>query len=218
MRILHSKKLVYVSKPRCGSTSIRRILDKHMVDGDISCDWAGQFEDLHPHMSGPAIWHYLDNKGLDADKYSFFTVTRNPLDMLWSCYKYFEPDVNNRYNFDKGHTLQAMSFDDWVMHGRLGLGVTWRDYVPPIITENNLTPLALETFILDQNSHQLVNHIFKMEERTKTIEWLSSVLGKKIKDVKVNMSKEISMPPVSDRLMDRIKVMFPLETEMYFNS
>ena len=40
MRVLFKPGLAALSKPRCGSTSLRRMLTPHMQGGDIKCDRA----------------------------------------------------------------------------------------------------------------------------------------------------------------------------------
>ena len=57
MRLLLSCGFAAPSKPRCGSTSLRRALDPFLdpTAGDMAIDRAGQKRPFHPHITGPAL-------------------------------------------------------------------------------------------------------------------------------------------------------------------
>lgn len=215
MRILHSKKLIFVSKPRCGSTSIRRILNKLMTDDDQKCDFSGQYDDLHPHMTAPSIHSYLTRHGIDISEYKTFTVTRNPLEMLWSYYKYFQPDINGRYNFNEKHIDKLVSFDNWLMEGEVGLGSVWKEFVPSYISEQNLSPLSLDAHVLNKSGKNVCDKIFKMEERADILKWLESYCGIKIDDAYVNSSHYKEIPVISDEIKNKLRANFKLDFELY---
>jgi hypothetical protein len=215
MRILHSKKLIFVSKPRCGSTSIRRILNKLMQEGDEKCDFAGQYENLHPHMTAPSIHNYIMKKGLDVKEYKTFTVTRNPLEMLWSYFKYFQPDVNGKYNFNGEHIDKLASFDNWLLTGKVGLGEAWKEFVPCHISELNLSPLSLDAHILNKRGENVCDKVFKMEERHTIFTWLKTHYNVDVDDTHVNESLAEQIPFISDEVKRLLHVNFSLDFELY---
>lgn len=215
MRILHSKKIIFVSKPRCGSTSIRRILDKLFVAGDEKCDVAGEIDGLHPHMTAPAIHCYLLNKGINISDYRTFTVARDPLEMLWSYHKFFQPDVNGRYNFDKYYIDKRIDFETWLVTGKVGLGDSWKSFVPAHVSDTDLSPLSLDAHVLNENNINVCEKIFKMEDRTEIINWLKGCCDIAIDDLHVNSSKSIDAPVLSAKVVAKVRPMFKMDFELY---
>lgn len=216
MRIIKSKKLVFISKPRCGSTSFRRLLDDFLEPGDIKCDYAGQIEGLHPHMPLPAIKKYIDSLGEESDEYRFFITIRNPLDMMWSYYKFFKPDVNFKYNFDPGYQeANLISFNDWLLFGRLGL-IKFNDGLyPSFVNYNDFSALSLEAHVCDRFGKCLVDSIFKLEESLPIQNFISSVFSSEIKIKHVNGTDESLIPKVSDDAISRLRNCMPLEAALY---
>ena len=218
MRILHSKKLIFISKPRCGSTSIRRFLDSKMLKGDEKCDYGNEYPEypeLHPHMSAPAVHAYLEAKGIDITEYTTFTITRNPIDMLWSYYKYFKPDINFNYNYSKDYQSDSLiCFEEWLESGYVGIGL-WREFCPKSIVSSNFTPLSLEAHCFDNNSNMCIDKVFKIEELGICVDWLESIMGCIINIPAMNSSGSSRMPPISMRLQEIIMKQFPLEKQMY---
>ena len=216
MRILHSKKLIFVSKPRCGSTSIRNALTQRMEEGDVSCNVPNLEEGLHPHMSAPAIKKYIARKGGDPDEYYTFTVTRNPLEMLWSYYKYFQPDRGGKYNYNDEHDInQIVPFEEWLEFGRVGIGESWKEFVPHGVTHKNLSPLSLEAHICDGQGEVVVNNWYMLENLTPCVEKLSEIFGEAIEIPSVNASKDDNFQAIDFKLMKSLAKQFPTEFEMY---
>ena len=102
MRVLFSSGLISISKPRCGSTSVRRVLDG-LVDvkrGDIAVDTAEQRPPYHPHHTAPFLKQLLVKDGHDIAGMTTFIITRDPIDMLWSYYRFFNPDEFGQYKYN----------------------------------------------------------------------------------------------------------------------
>ena len=218
MRILHSKKLIFISNPRCGSTSIRLFIDSIMLPGDEKCDHGNQYPEmpiLHPHMSAPAVAHYLNSKGIDIGEYQVFTITRNPIDMLWSYYNYFKPDINSNYNYSpKYKSAQLADFEYWLEHGQVGIGL-WRKYCPDYITDTNFTPLSLEAHANNNKNNNLINKVFKLEELSDCRIWLEEYLGMNVDIGSHNGSKSTQIPVVSPDTLRKLKQNFKLESSLY---
>ena len=216
MRILHSKKLIYISKPRCGSTSVRRLIDGLMEEGDVACNGAKNAQGLHPHMTGPAILNYLENQGVDSSQYTVFTVTRHPLEMLWSYYNFFKPDENSSYNYSPNWLSNNLAaFDEWIMAGHCLLVGATEAYVPSWVSTKDLSPLCLETHVHGVSEDRL--KVFKLEEITELLSWLGSVYGCSLRIKQVNRSKVApsAIPVISSKCVQKVRDMFPTESEMY---
>ena len=216
MRILHSKKLVFISKPRCGSTSVRFLLNKSTEHGDVICDAADQERGLHPHMSATAIKAFLRKEGHDPDEYTYFTVTRHPVEMLWSYYRFFQLDENSRYNYDIKHTSETlMPFLTWIQSGRVGIGRYWADFVPNWISAQNFSPLSLEAHICDRDGRIDVDRWFYIEDQVQLTSWLSDMLGFDSSISHVNQAPDGKCPEIEESVLTSLVTQFPMEAEHY---
>lgn len=218
MRILHSKKLIFISKPRCGSTSVRRFLDSQMIAGDEKCDYGNEFPDkpeLHPHMSAPAVREYLISKGIDVNEYTTFTITRHPLSMLWSYFNYFKPDIDFQYNYSKSYKVgQLAEFESWLEYGRVGIGL-WRVYCPDYITNQDFSPLSLEAHANNKDNVNLIDKVFKLEQLNEFTEWLKAYFGEKIDIGAINQSIPTKIPKLKIGIINKIRKEFTLECRLY---
>lgn len=215
MRILHSRKLIFISKPRCGSTSVRRFLDSLMVEGDEKCDYANEFPsypELHPHMSAPAVQSYLKSKKIDIRQYTTFTVIRNPLDMLWS---YFKPDINSNYYYSTEYNDKRLSnFNWWLQNGKVGIGL-WKSSCPPMITSNDFTPLSLEAHAYDELGKNCIDKIFKIEDIEVCVAWLTELIGEAANIPKINSSDSAQLPDNDKSILQGLIKQFPEESKIY---
>jgi hypothetical protein len=217
VRILHSKKLIFISKPRCGSTSMRRFLDIQMLPGDEKCDYAQQYPDkpeFHPHMSAPAVDSYLANKGIDIREYTTFIITRHPLQMLWSLFNYFKPDINFEFTFSQNYNgVHLAKFENWLEHGYVGIG-QWGVFCPDYITNQNFSPLSLEALSNNQSDINLINKVFKLEDLDDSTHWLGSFFDQ-VDIGTLNGSMSENMPEVSNDILRELYKQFPKEAKMY---
>lgn len=218
MRVLFSQGLIAISKPRCGSTSVRRMLDK-LVDikhGDIAVDVAGQRPPFHPHHTAPYLKQLLIEQGYDIDGMTTFIITRNPVDMLWSYFNFFKPDGNSCYNYSADWKPdQTMNFEDWIMRGRVGMNAQALALAPNWVSTSDLTPLSLEAHVDNRQGIREVDLIFRIEEIDRFAVWLSERTGIQLAPRHVNGSGSSEIPHLSESHLDRIRQQFPLETKMY---
>ena len=136
--------------------------------------------------------------------------------MLWSYFKFFQPDRNNKYNFNGEHDSNSLlSFDDWVLEGRVGIGRTWADFVPDFVTDKNLTPLSLEAHVCNSSAEVVVERIFKLESQTELVEWLSKSLETDVSIKQYNSSFESDTPRIGADAREMVRLMFPMESMMY---
>ena len=219
MRILHSRKLIFVSKPRCGSTSVRRTLSKLMVSGDVGVDTPNHDLRLHPHMSAPAIHAWLRERGVDPNSYTTFIITRNPFDMLWSYYNFFLPDMKSRYNYSRDYDdKNIMPFLEWLESGRVGVGKYWEKFLPRHVRTTNLSPLSLEAHILNENDISFADEVLKIEDVSRCEEFLRDQLGKKVEIPRANGSGASNICHIPSDIREKIAEDFPMETRMYSSS
>ncbi len=218
MRVLFSRGLIAISKPRCGSTSVRQVLDR-LVDpskGDIAVNMANQHPPYHPHLSAPHLKFLLTQDGHDISKMKTFVITRNPLDMLWSYFNFFVPDSFGQYNYSaKWTSTSTISFENWVLNGRVGMSTTANAFAPKWISTRNLSPLSLEAHIEDRNGKIHADKIFMLENIEEFVAWLSEQTGTDIEMRHVNKSTRGILPKFGTDLIDRVRKMFPKESELY---
>lgn len=218
MRVLFSKKLIFVAKPRCASTSVRRALDSLVNEkaGDISVDIAGQKPPYHPHLSAPYIKELLQMDGHDISGMETIIVTRNPIAMLWSYFNFFQPDTSNRYNYQNDWEKDSlMQFIPWLINGRVGMHPRMNELSPKWVSTDDFSPLSLEAHIMDRNSNQCVDHIFFAEKLQDLAEYLFVKTSTKIVLPKLNSSQADIIPSIPDIAKNRIRKCFPLESKIY---
>lgn len=219
MRVLFSQKLIAISKPRCASTTLRRLLDPLIDDsfGDIAVDVAGQRPPYHPHHSAPYLKELLRADGFSLEGMETIILTRNPLEMLWSYFKYFQPDCNSVYNYqpNKWMPQRLMSFDDWLVNGHVGMHPRAKELAPSWISTSNLTPLSLEAHIQTRDGKTCVDRVFQVERLQDLAAYLKDKTGRNFKISKLNESKREDIPMISNESFCRIREMFPLECESY---
>ncbi len=218
MRVLFSCGLIAISKPRCGSTSVRQTLDD-LVDlkyGDIVVDSADECPPYHPHLSAPRLKELLIENDYSISKMMTLITTRNPVDMLWSYFHYFAPDEFGYYNYDRGWDSHApITFERWVISGRVGMDAGAQALAPDWISTENLTPLNLEAHVENRHGGIEVDHVFLLEEIDKFASWLSNFTNRKILLRHVNESRRGDVPKIGNEVRGRIIEMFPKESAIY---
>lgn len=222
MRILKKYKLVFVAKPRCASTSVRLILSKFVdIDnGDIVCNLPCEESGLHPHMPAPLISNFISSHWQEDPKdYTFFTVTRDPFDMLLSYYRFFKPDTSMRYTFDKNHNPDSLiPLDLWLSSGSTNFPRKWMASAPSFIRSSDFSGLSLESRAFDSMGRCRCQSIFKIEEASMLEDFLADKLKSKVELPRVNQSKK-NIPNFARKLspmsIKRALESFPLERAMY---
>ena len=218
MRVLFSKKIIFISKPRCGSTSVRMLLDKYLQpeQKDFAVDIAKQKPGYHPHITAPCLLEQLSTDfEVDFSDFKIFTITRHPLDMLKSYYQFFRPDINGRYNYQDGHTEELLDFNEWLVSGSVGMQFAWNKNSPDFVTPNDFSPLSLEALVFNVENKNCATDYFRIEDIGIIEAWLSDVLSDKVALPRVNSSQKEKDLKVSDLALARIRKCFPLESQIY---
>lgn len=168
MRISHTKKFIFLSKPKCASESVRKTLDKYT---DIFSEDTPPY---HHHTPALELKIHFDKMGWDWNSYFKFITIRNPWDLIVSFYHYARPDINGIYFWEKSRKEKKrdnnnrISFEEWVLSSEIKK--SWHrlyskdgKYHEKLWT-NDFSFLTLNNFILDENGNSLVDFIVKMED------------------------------------------------------
>jgi len=168
MRISHRLKFIFFSKPRCASTSIRKILDPY---ADILSTDKHPF---HHHVTALILKKYFKENDYEWDNYFKFITIRNPWEMIVSLFHYGKPDVNglyfwvDEYNGLKRDATKLIPFNDWII--RTDIVKSWHyyafqngQYLEKVWT-NDFSFYTIGNFIQDEEGNILVNEIIKVEE------------------------------------------------------
>lgn len=210
MRILHSRKLILISKPRSGSTSVRRVFDKYLEEGDIKCDVP--FDVWHPHHTATRLNKIFIEKGWDFSEYSIICTSRNPYDLLVSYYFYFQPDIFGRYNFQNSHINQLMTFSEWIMTGK-----TW-DHTK-LEQGKDLSTIGVENYCYDENGNKIVDYILDINDMDNLRYELKQLFDEEDLFIPyVNQSKRGSKSYqefYDDQTQSKVKKMFFKEFELF---
>lgn len=82
MRISHKHKFIWISKPKTGSTSVRKLLDR--FSNVVSTDE----RPLHHHATADELRAAFAERGWNFDDYQVFICDRNPWELIGSVWKY----------------------------------------------------------------------------------------------------------------------------------
>ena len=110
MRISNKYKFIFLSNPKTGSESLRKMLDPYT---DIYSN------NINHHYNIEKTISLLNTKDLDYKNYFIFGFIRNPWERAVSYYVYSKPDDKcrgyweNNYNEDKQYIY---NFNDWVKY------------------------------------------------------------------------------------------------------
>ncbi len=110
MRLSDKYKFVFISNPRCGSTSMRRLLDPYSDIQSIKfpkTDWKNH------HAPASRVAAGMRRMGRDPDEYLFITTIRNPWDRVYSIYKFGR--INSASVWHSA-AVSAASLDEFVLN------------------------------------------------------------------------------------------------------
>ena len=181
MRISHKHKFVFISKPRCATTSLRKALDPYSEI--MSCDHLP----YHHHTTASLLKEHFESKGWDWNSYFKFVCVRNPWDMLVSAYFYGKPDRNNLYRWQQTpktapaeyNPENLMPFKEWLVKGK-----TW------CLRRNNsykdMSLRSLSYYALDKEQKFLVDYVIRVEHLEEDLKRLGSILGLAFQVPKLN--------------------------------
>lgn len=189
MRISHKHKFIWISKPKTGSTSFRKLLTPY---SDI---WKSREKPFHDHITLRELKVIFADKGWDFDSYHKVVACRNPWNLILSLYAYGRMDVNGKYFFTKSEDYEPdnlMSFSDYMSLDRV-----WNFFAKR---------QTLETYAKDENGEVLADFIFSPEEESdKFFEDFKMHTGIELEQ---DGLKRLNVSSKSSDLMDEVKDVF----------
>ncbi|NEO65494.1 MAG: sulfotransferase family protein [Moorea sp. SIO4G2] len=192
MRISHKHKFVFLSKPKCASTSIRKALDPYT---DISS--TDKKRHYHHHVPASLLKQHFERMGWNWNSYFKFISIRNPWDMLVSLYFYAKPDHRGIYWWETARAIRVsedivekypynpntrMPFKEWIKTGK-----SW-DLKQQIYLED-LSTYTLPYYVFDDQNNFLVDYVIRVEHLEEDLDFVSSKLGIQLDSLKINTSK-----------------------------
>ncbi|MDQ8208555.1 sulfotransferase family 2 domain-containing protein [Coraliomargarita sp. SDUM461003] len=152
MRILHSQKLVFLSMPRAGSTTVRNTLDQYSDVKSVHVSKVDADFPFFHHMTASELKAAFEAKGWQWDDYRKFCVVRNPYDRLVSLYHLsLNILANQRKQSLKGRLM-----------ARFGSVPTFEDYLYAINTNSHL-PCTFKFFACAPDGEVLIDDLLKFE-------------------------------------------------------
>lgn len=175
MRISHKHKFIFLSRPKCASTSISQVLNKYTdIFGENQLPW-------HHHTPASLLKQNFENMGWDWNSYFKFISIRNPWDLVVSLYFYGKPDMNGRYFWETTvyDPNSRLSFKDWLLNSR-----SWdfkqKKFLP------DLSAYTYSYYVQDSEKNSLVDFVVRVENLEEDLDIVSSKLGFSLTCLKVN--------------------------------
>ena len=196
MRISHTHKFIFISRPRCASTYMRKILTPF---SDIL---SSSIPPFHHHATALELEKHFNESSLNWNEFFSFTTMRNPYDMMVSYYEFFKPDINGIYRFEEsrdGKTYNPNSLMEF--NNRIKTGKTHHRYSirnGKVITNtwvNGFSKLTLDNAIFGKDGKSVVNEIIKVEDIEHSLELV-------LKKINIPMPKTLPDMNTSERGKD----------------
>lgn len=168
MRISHKYKIIFLSNPKTGSTSVRNILNKYSEIKSGITD-----TDLFHHLNARKAKEYLNEKNIDIwNDYVSITTIRNPYARAVSNYFYSKPDINGTHFYEKDYNKETafkMDFNSWLKNR---------------IKKNGNIPglIPYEEFCCDEDGKQIIDFVIPIEKIDIELPPILSRLGIELKD------------------------------------
>jgi hypothetical protein len=176
LRISHKNKFVFISKPKCGTTSVRKLLDNH---SDV---YSSDKYPFHHHTTAYELKHLFSKLGWDWNSYYRFATVRNPWDMIVSFYFYSKPDKNGNFWYQKNiyDSENLMEFNEWVVDGKKtyhNLIFNQDGTIDKHIMRRDFSALTLEKYIKDPWGNIIVSKVVKTEELNTGMKEVLKMIG-----------------------------------------
>lgn len=145
MRCSTKNKFILISIPKCGTTSLRNMLEPY---SELKSDDKGEPEgEFCTHVTASNLYDQLLQLGIDWFDMWSFTSIRNPWKQQISAYNYWRPDENFKYFWQEGYLpKQPASFNTWL---------NWK------IDSNNIYD-TFRNFAYDDNE-RIINQVILLE-------------------------------------------------------
>jgi len=161
MRISHRSKFIFLSNPKCASSSIRGILDPYsdiVKIPELKYPWT-------PHVGAKDLKEYFHKIGWDWTKYFKFTTVRNPWDRMVSQYFF-----GRSYTRSVWHKITTtVDFKSFIHH--------------PRVYQKYAKIHNIKAFTCDNRGNCLIDSIIKMEEIDQALEPILKKINISVKNV-----------------------------------
>lgn len=166
MRISPKLKLLFLSNPKCGSTTVRKLLDEHvsMIDDTYIKSRKRSQTEFWNHINASEAKELFCKYRWDWNCFLKFTTIRNPFPKMVSNYFFCKPDKNHTPFYRPGYdesTAFKVGFADWVK----------------AFCEKGPNRFTIINFCYDKDECCLVDHILKIEDIDKTLPDILSKVG-----------------------------------------
>lgn len=180
MRISHKYKVVFLSNPRCGSTSVRKMLNTYC---DVFSQDTGPF---YHHTTASDLKKTFEQQGWSWEEYYKFCVTRNPWDRMYSAYKFGQISPKSVW-----HRIgsEVKDFEGFIKHPET-FSQALRD---------------LDYFTKNDEGELLVDKILRLEELNETLPLLLKECGVPVEHVLHVNSSDTRLPFWIKRIFEKVK-------------
>jgi len=151
MRISHQRKFIFYSNPKCGSESIRKLLNPYSDVFDVKYYQVTDNNPYYSHISPKEVKSIFEEKKIDYDNYSKFITTRNTYTKMFSLYRMIYKNSWYKPNFSKWLESTASYGNGALTNDKQSRARKYGSY-------------SLENLILDKDSNLLVNKVIKLEQ------------------------------------------------------
>lgn len=208
MRISHEYKFIYISIPKTGSTTIRKMLQKYKTIDSSKLDGA------YEHMTAKELKQIFEKRGWNWDEYYKFTTVRNPWARQWSYHNYQLKVASHPEIYEKKYNNY---FKLCVEYSK-----NFYNFKKAIVNKNFHCPQS--KYILENDSDKqsiLVDSFCKLENIRDDLISVWKKIGLKIKDLNSipneNKSTEINYKQAYDEESKYIIKSFYLSDVEIFN-
>lgn len=176
-------RIAFLAMPKSGTTALEKALTPIC---DLRFDGPPQIKHMNYKQYERFILPYI--RSLNVDIPETFAVVREPLDWLWSWYRY-----RSRPNIpDPSKSTKDVSFADFV-----------EEYLT-LAPQQYAKLGSAANFICDQSGWPSVTHLYKYENMAAAIEFLEGRFGKPLDLPKANVSPSASSE-AEDNLPSKVK-------------
>ncbi|WP_394127408.1 hypothetical protein [Vibrio hepatarius] len=179
MRICEEKKIIFISKWKCGSEAVRDLLDPY------ASIYSSQNYPYYHHCTALELKEYLGDDCW-AQYFSFVSV-RNPWDMLVSLYIYSMPDSSGKYWWERHWDLVSQDIED------PSFFIPPKDLMPfsDWLRYKDLSKFTISNFAYDENGNCIVSKVIKMEDFETDLAFLEKDFDIKVELKSINKTRHL---------------------------
>ena len=195
-----NKNLIFIHIPKTGGTTVEnymRAIDKPI----LQCGY-GKFKNVvFQHFNYKDYIKFFGNKGYN--KFSKFSIVRNPYDRLISEYYWVKSKLNIGFKSNKTFDFFLNEVEDIVNNKKYDLTIYHNHFIPQC------------EFICDNSDKIMVNKLFKFEEFPKIINFLNKKSYNLRKKKNFNVSKNNKKIILNNTQKNKIYELYKKDFEIF---